>query len=111
MLTWCAWWSAALLDRVKIQESGGTAYELYTGHLAMVPMAAFGEKILWRLPRAVSGAGKFDSEWQDGVFVGISGPQVTRKELSDRGMCGGWSTDNVGINNLLIHARRHLNRI
>ena len=28
------------------------------------------------MPRAVSGAGKFDSEWQDGVFVGISGPQV-----------------------------------
>ena len=76
MLTWCAWWSAALLNRVKIQESGRTAYELYTGHLAKVPMAAFGEKVLWRLPRAVSGAGKYDSKWQEGVFVGISGPQV-----------------------------------
>ena len=46
MLTWCAWWSAALLNRVKIQESGRTAYELYTGHLAKVPMAAFCEKVL-----------------------------------------------------------------
>ena len=76
MLTWCAWWSAALLNRVKVQESGRTAYELYTGHLAKVTMAAYGEKVLWRLPRAVSGAGKYDSEWQEGVFVGISGPQV-----------------------------------
>ena len=52
------------------------AYELYTGHLAKVPMAAFAENILWRTARAVSGAGKYDSEWAEGIFVGISGSQV-----------------------------------
>ena len=30
--TWCAWWAAALLNRVKVTSSGRTPFELYTGH-------------------------------------------------------------------------------
>ena len=74
--TWCAWWAAGLLNRVKVTTTGRTPYELYTGHKSRTPVAAFGERILWRQPRARSGAGKFDSEWDDGVFLGISGVEV-----------------------------------
>ena len=74
--TWCAWWAASLLNRVKVTTTGRTPYELYTGHKARVPVAAFGERILWRVPRARSGAGKYDSEWDDGIFLGVSGVEA-----------------------------------
>ena len=64
------------MNRVKVTTTGRTPYELYTGHKSRTPVAAFGERILWRQPRARSGAGKFDSEWDDGVFLGISGVEV-----------------------------------
>ena len=76
ILTWCAWWSAVLLNRVKITERGRTPHELTTGHRSRAPLAAFGEKIHWRSPRAISRVGKFTSEWSYGVFLGISGAEV-----------------------------------
>ena len=76
LLTWCAWWAAALLNRVVVQPNGRSVYELSTGHRSKVPLAAFGEKLHWRAPRAVSGAGKFESEWEYGIFLGISGSEV-----------------------------------
>ena len=30
----------------------------------------------WRWPRAKSGAGKYDSEWHEGIFLGVSGAEV-----------------------------------
>ena len=50
--TWCAWWAAALLNRVKVTGTGRTPFELSTGHQAKTPIAAFGEKLHWRRPRA-----------------------------------------------------------
>ena len=110
MLTWCAWWSAALLNRVKIQESGRTAYELYTGHLAKVPMAAFGERCPGpsQVPASSIPSGRTACSWASPARRSSSQP---RKELGDQGMCGDWSTESVGINDLWIHARRHSNRI
>ena len=67
--TWCAWWAAALLNRVKITGTGRTPFELSTGHQAKTPMAAFGEKLHWRRARSHDGTGKFDSEWKFGVFL------------------------------------------
>ena len=76
LLTWCAWWAAALLNRVQVQPNGRTAYEMYSGHRAKTPIAAFGERIMWRTPRAVSGRGKFQTEWEYGVFIGVSGAEA-----------------------------------
>ena len=111
LLSWCALWSAAVLNRVKVQENGRTAYDLYTGHLAKVPRAAFAEKILWRAAGAVSGAGKYDSEWAEGIFVGISWPQVVIRPMGfeDPEMSVGLWTETVGIrhSSTLVKPRSH----
>ena len=36
-------------------------------------MVSFGQHVLWRLPRKRSGAVKLDSEWLDGIFLGLAG--------------------------------------
>ena len=41
LLTWCAWWAAALLNRVAVRPNGRTAYEISSGHISKVPLAAF----------------------------------------------------------------------
>ena len=38
-----------------------------------IPLVSFGQHVLWRLPRKKSGAGKLDSEWLDGIFLGLAG--------------------------------------
>ena len=36
-------------------------------------VVSFGQHVLWRLPRKRLGAGKLDSEWMDGIFLGFAG--------------------------------------
>ena len=67
---WCAWWAAGILTRFAIRDSGRIAYEQITGHRTKQPIACFGEVVMWRRARKVSGAGKWDPEYQEGVFVG-----------------------------------------
>ena len=76
LLTWCAWWSAALLHRVQVRPNGRTAYEMYTGHRFKTPIAAFGEKIMWRKSRAVSGKRQVRPSGVIVHFVGVSGSEV-----------------------------------
>ena len=76
VLTWCAWWAALLLNLVRVTPNGRTPWEMVCGHRARTPLAIFGEKVLVRQARKVSGRGKFDSEWEEGIFLGISGPET-----------------------------------
>ena len=73
MLQWCAWWSASLLNRVAIKSHGRTVFEYATGHRMKSQLSCFGEAILWRSKRRVGALNKYDSEWADGVFLGIAG--------------------------------------
>ena len=71
--TWCAWWSATVLNRFAIRDNGRTSYEMVTGHKTKVPVVGFGEHILWRYPRSRNPSGKLISEWHDGIFLGLTG--------------------------------------
>ena len=50
-----------------------TTHELITGHKTKSLVVSVGQHVLWRLPRKKSGAGKLDSEWNDGIFLGLAG--------------------------------------
>ena len=39
-------------------------------------LSCFGEAVLWRAKRHVGALNKCDSEWADGVFLGVSGMGV-----------------------------------
>ena len=36
-------------------------------------LSCFSEAVLWRSKRHVGALNKYDSEWADGVFLGVSG--------------------------------------
>ena len=70
---WMAWWAASLLNRVAIRSYGRTVFEHTTGHRMKTPMCSFGEAVVWRTKRHAGKLNKWDSEWKDGIFLGISG--------------------------------------
>ena len=70
---WCAWWASSILDRYAVRPNGRTTCELITSHQTKLLVVSFGQHVLWRLPRKRSGAGKLDSEWHDGIFLGLGG--------------------------------------
>ena len=72
-LQWCAWWAAGILSRFRVRPSGRTPYETTTGHKSKVPIACFGEHILWQSKRVLGDIGKAESEWYDGIYLGMSG--------------------------------------
>ena len=70
---WMAWWSAGLINRVAVRHHGRTTHEYVTGHKMKLPIACFGETLLWRRRRVASELGKHDVEYTEGIFLGMSG--------------------------------------
>ena len=73
LLQWCAWWAAGILSRFRVGTSGRTPYEVATGHRSKTPIACFGEHILYHKKRNIAGLNKAESEWYDGIYLGMSG--------------------------------------
>ena len=73
ILQWMAWWAAGLLNRVAVRHHGRTTHEFITGHKMKLPVAIFGETLLWRRKRETSELGKHDPEYTEGIFLGMSG--------------------------------------
>ena len=62
-----------MLNRVAIKSHGRTVFEHTTGHHMKTPLCSFGEAVLWRRKRHSGDLNRWDSEWADGVFLGVSG--------------------------------------
>ena len=73
VLQWLAWWAAGLLNRCVVKHHGRTVQEYVTGHKTKVPVACFGETVLWRKKRTLAELNKHDSEYSEGIFLGLSG--------------------------------------
>ena len=73
VLQWMSVWAAGILNRVPIRSHGRTVYEHVTGHRMKVPLAIFGESVMWRRKRHPGALNKFDSEWADGIYLGVAG--------------------------------------
>ena len=73
ILQWMAWWAASLLCRVPVKMHGRTVFEYFTGHKMKTPITTFGESVLFRVKRHGGNLNKLDSEWAEGIFLGISG--------------------------------------
>ena len=56
-----------------VRPSGRTTHELINGNQTNLLAVSFGQHVLWGLPRKRSGAGKLDSEWNDGIFLSLTG--------------------------------------
>ena len=52
---WCGHWAANVLARVRVRDTGRTAYEHVTGHRMRTAIACFGEKVWFRRRRSDTG--------------------------------------------------------
>ena len=69
-------WAAGVLNRVPIRSHGRTVLEHVTGHRMKVPLGVFGEAVMWRQKRHPGALNKCDSEWSNGVYLGVAGLSV-----------------------------------
>ena len=70
---WMAWWAAGIFNRYAVRHHGRTAHEYATGHKTKLPVACFGETVLWRKKRTIADLSNHDVEYSEGVLVGMSG--------------------------------------
>ena len=70
-VTWLVQWAANSMNLFKIQDHGVTAHEAIGGRVCKTPLCPFGEHIQWK--RAIDGVNptKAESEWFDGIFLGV----------------------------------------
>ena len=73
LLHWMAWWAAGIYIRFAVRQHGRKAREYGTGHKTKLPVACFGEIVLWRKKRTTAELNKHDVEYCEGVFLGMSG--------------------------------------
>ena len=76
VLQWCAWWAAEVINRVAVKKHGRTVYEYVTGHRMKTTLTSFGEAVLWRRKRSLGDLNKHDSEWAEGIFLGVASDSI-----------------------------------
>ena len=73
VLQWCAFWAAGVLNRSAVKSHGRAVFEYACGHRTKIALARFGEAVLWRAKRHSGDLNKHDSEWRDGIYLGVAG--------------------------------------
>ena len=48
-------------------------FEYACGHRTEIALARFGEAVLWRAKRHAGELNKHDSEWRNGIYLGVAG--------------------------------------
>ena len=76
LMSWLVSWSADVLTRYKVHDTGRTSYEHVTGHKGLQAMAAFGEKVMFKYTTDKNRRNKMETEWDMGYFVGVN-PKTT----------------------------------
>ena len=73
MLQWLGFWIGTSLNRYKIHPCGKSSFQLSTGHTCRRPIAGFGKKILWKKADHGSRKDKGESNFSEGIFLGLVG--------------------------------------
>ena len=60
-----------MLNLYKVQDHGATAHEAVGGKHCKTPICPFGENIQWKKQSEGTNSTKAESEWYDGVFLGV----------------------------------------
>ena len=70
---WMVWWAAVCCNRYAARHHGRTAHGNTTGHKTKLPVACFGETVLWRKKRTIADPSNSDVEYSEGIFLGMGG--------------------------------------
>ena len=73
VVVWIVRWAAMMCSRYLVGKDGLSAYERRRGRKCRIPVVAFGEKVWYKELRAgKERKNKFESEWQEGLWLGHS---------------------------------------
>ena len=77
-------------EHPMVQLIGRTVFEHVTGHRMKTSLAIFGEKVAWRSKRNAGALNKYDSEWSDGIYMGLAGSGVEQTNDFRTSPDGSW---------------------
>jgi len=71
---WAVRWAGMLISCYQVGEDGKTPYERIRGRRCKVPIAKFGERVLYKeLEDGKADRAKIESAWKSGIWLGIKG--------------------------------------
>ena len=65
-------WAAMVASRYLVGKDGRTTYERKRGRRCRVPLATFGERVLYRPLDHAKDRSKMDVQWESGIWLGLS---------------------------------------
>lgn len=69
---WMSWWAAELINRVRKNGFGRTAFQMILGKNSARPLAPFGEMVDWKPPsKQPPVPKKAETEWNRGIYLGM----------------------------------------
>ena len=70
IVPWLIRHAACLITRCRVRPSGKTSLEMIKGHKTNARITEFGEVVLFKIPKTKLNPGKFEDQWDAGVYVG-----------------------------------------
>ena len=71
IVPWMVRHAGCLISRCRVQPNGRTPWEMIRGRKTNAPIAAFGEVIMFKIPKTKLNLGKFEDYWDVGVDLGF----------------------------------------
>ena len=71
VVPWMVRHAAALITRYRVRPSGRTSLEMIKGRRSNAQITEFGEVILFKIPKTKLNPGKFEDQWDSGVYLGF----------------------------------------
>ena len=67
---WMVRHGAALITRCRVRPEGRTSLEIIKGRKSNAQITEFGETVLFKIPKTRLNPGKFQDQWDTGIYLG-----------------------------------------
>ena len=71
VVPWLVRHAACLITRCRMRENGKTAMTMMKGRQSHATIAEFGEHVLFKIPKTKLTPGKFEDQWDSGMYIGF----------------------------------------
>ena len=70
VVPWLIRHAAALITRCRVRANGHTALEMMRGRKTHAELTEFGETVMFKIPKTKFNPGKFEDQWDMGIYLG-----------------------------------------
>ena len=71
IIPWLIRHAGHIITRCWVRPSGKTAYQMIKGRRSNAQLKELGENVWFRIPETKTMPGKFESKWEEGIYVGF----------------------------------------